>query len=46
MLFAFMIIVFLLLLLLDIAAIHWGADSRDTVESPKSGHVIRNSGYK
>ena len=33
MLFAFMIIVFLLLLLLDIAAIHWGADSRDTVES-------------
>ena len=35
MLFAFMIIVFLLLLLLDIAAIHWGADSRDTVQSPK-----------
>ena len=33
MLFAFMIIVFLLLLLFDIAAIHWGADSRDAVDS-------------
>ena len=35
MLFAFMIIVFLLLLLLDIAAMRWGADSRDTADSPE-----------
>ena len=33
MLFAFMIIVFLLVLLLDIAAMRWGADSRDAVDS-------------
>jgi hypothetical protein len=33
MLFAFIVIVFFLLLLLDIAAIRWGADSRDTVDS-------------
>jgi hypothetical protein len=33
MLFAFMIIVFLLLLLLDIAAMRWGADSRDAANS-------------
>ncbi len=31
--FAFIVIVFFLILLLDIAAIRWGADSRDTVDS-------------
>jgi hypothetical protein len=35
MLFAFMIIVFLLLLLLGIAAMRWGVDSRDAADSPE-----------
>ena len=35
MFFAFIAIVFLLMLLLDIAALRWGADSRDTMNSPE-----------
>lgn len=38
MFFAIMALVLLLLLLLDVAAIRWGTDSRDTINSSEWTH--------